>query len=456
MKSIPRRGGRWLVAASSTLLLVFLGLLYYQQVRGNRTQFVPDARLIEELQRATILEEEAPAPGAGWPQWRGPRRDGSAAAQELATDWPPEGPRRLWSKAAGEGYAGFAVVGNRAWTLFREKEREVIVCWQADSGRELWRHAYDCRFANDYGSGPRATPAVSGGKVYTLGAAGLLHCLDAERGTVLWKHDLLAEFGAPLPQWGCAWSPLVEGNLVFTSPGGTKGNALAAFHKDTGALAWKAEDDPAGYSSPLAVTVDPVRQILFFTGSSLVAVTPDRGHLLWRHAWPTFAAVNAATPLFFRAQGGEGTLYYVLISSGYGKGCALLKIEPTGSGGFRARPVYEGTQLRNHFASSVLWQDHVYGFDETNLVCLDVKSGTTQWKQAGFQKGSLIVADGSLIVLGENGKLALAEATPAQYREKVSFRPFRGQRCWTPPVLAEGLLFVRDEAQAVCYDLRGK
>ncbi len=450
------RGGRVLLVSSLALLALFTALLYLQWRRSREQRFVPDAELIDELCRSEIVEE-GEAPGdSGWPQWRGPRRDGVAAAGRILATWPATGPRRLWRKTIGEGYASFAVVSGRFYTHVRDNDREVVLCCQADSGEELWRFEYDCTYTNGYGNGPRGTPALVDGKLFTIGATGLMHCLNSATGEVIWKRDLLAEFQAPTPQWGVSFSPLVEGGLLYTMPGGRSGGALASFTKDTGALAWKSQDDAAGYGSPVAAVIGGVRQVLFFTGTDLVGVMAESGHLLWRYSWPTYAAVNAATPIVFRARCDGRESHYVFISSGYGKGCTLLKIEPTGTGSFRARPVYEGTQMRNHFASSVLWRGHVYGFDETALACLDVKNGDVLWKKDGFQKGSLLVADGKLIVLGERGDLALAEASPDGWREHGRFRAFRSHRCWVMPVVAEGRLYIRDLDDVACYDVRAR
>jgi hypothetical protein len=178
------------------------------------------------------------------------------------------------------------------------------------------------------------------------------------------------------------------------------------------------------------------------------------GRPLWRFAWPTDYGVNAATPLTFQARKGDEVLNYVFISSGYNKGCALLKIEGDGATGFRARRVYEGNQMCNHFASPVRHRDHFYGLNESKLTCMDVRTGRVKWEESGFQKGSLLLVDGYLLVLGEYGKLALVEATPEEYREKASARVLNSRRCWTMPALADGQLYLRDKAKVLCLKMR--
>jgi outer membrane protein assembly factor BamB len=332
--------------------------------------------------------------------------------------------------------------------------QEALVCWRVDTGKEAWRHADQPAQAFAYG-GPRSTPTVAEGRLYASGSAGLMFCCRADSGKLLWQRDLRAELGARPPQWGFAYSPLVEDGLVFVCPGGRAGKALAALDAKTGETVWTALDDPPGYSSPVAVTVGGVRQIIFFTGTRLVGLTPGEGKLLWQYPWRTEHDVNAATPLPFRARAGGRVQHYVFISSGYGKGCAVVKIEPEADG-FRARGVYESNELCCHFASPVRHGNYLYGLDETRgLTCLDLRTGEVCWRQKGFQKGSLLRNGATLLILGENGRLALAEANPDEYRELARAQPLSG-RCWTLPALAEGRLFLRNQSHVLCLDVRPK
>jgi outer membrane protein assembly factor BamB len=288
---------------------------------------------------------------------------------------------------------------------------------------------------------------VDGAFVYAVGPTGILHCLRADTGEKVWRHDLLDEFHGRKPQYGVSFSPLVEGDLVYTMPGGPEGGALAAFDKRTGALVWKALEDPIGYSSPVAVTAAGVRQVLFFTDAALASLAPEDGRLYWRYPWKTEGGFNIATPVAFGN--------YVFISSGYGKGCALLEITADAGCTLRACRVYEHNRMRNHFASSVRHGDHLYGFDMTDLVCMDLRTGAIAWRERGakgFRKGSLMIAGGRLIVLGEDGTLALAEASPAGYHELASFQVSQS-KCWTVPALAGGKLYVRDESVITCLDV---
>jgi outer membrane protein assembly factor BamB len=447
-----RRGARVLLGVCAVLFLVFGALVAYQKFYAERERYHTDPGLGAEL-AAAVLVEEPPPPEGDWPQWRGPRRDGVAHFPDLLTTWPRSGPTLLWHNAGGEGFSSFAVAGGRACSLLRQEGQEVVVCWQAQGGKELWRFAYDGPAQGDY-PGPRSTPTIDGDRVYTVGAAGLFHCLDLADGKEIWKKDLRADFNAPGGQWGHAFSPLVEGDLVITAPGGP-GAALVAFDKKTGSLAWKALDELAGYSSPILFTAGGVRQVVAFNGNSVVGVSPADGTMHWRHPWDTNFHVNAATPITFHAKNGDKVLDYVFISSGYGRGCALLKIEGEG-GRFRARPVYEGNQLCSHFASPVRYRDHVYGFNESTLVCLDLRTGEVLWKKSGYNKGTLLRVDRYLLVLGERGNLALLEASPQEPEPLAVAQPLKSNRCWTMPVLADGRLFLRDEKQVQCLDLHRK
>jgi outer membrane protein assembly factor BamB len=442
---------RRITLALGIIALLGLGLLSFQ--RWWSTRFTSDSERLAELQESHLVEalERDGLPG-DWPQWRGPRRDGVSLETGLNFSWPDDGPRQLWEAPAGEGYSCLAVAAGRAYTILQEGENEAIMCWNAETGKEEWRFPYPAHFSNMWGSGPRSTPMIDGDRVYTVGATGLFHCLNAATGKKLWDHDLLKEFGATNLGWGVSFSPLIEGNLVLTIPGGRDGKSIVAFDKISGSVAWHSGDEPPSYSSPIAVTAAGQRQVIFFAGSGLLGIDPADGKQLWHYPWKNGTDVNAATPIVFRAQIGDNVNDYAFASCGYGTGCCLVKLTPTGDGILPQR-VYESTRMRNHFSTCVRLGEQLYGFDDEFLVCMDLLTGTVRWKQRGFKKGSLTVADGRLIILGEYGRLAVAEATPEAYREINSFQ-FSDQKCWTVPVVANGRLYLRDEQRIVCYDLR--
>jgi outer membrane protein assembly factor BamB len=492
------RGGRWMLWLSLALFGVFALLACYHKYLDVLNAYFfesRDASLLEELAAAKIVDEPEP-PDAAWSQWRGARRDGVAFEKELLLDWPADGPERLWAVKGGKGYSSFAVFGDRAFTMWRDGNEEVVVCLDLADGARRWRFAYPCTYTSDQGDGPRSTPTLDreplaalsaaagpyaraaavlpGDRLYTVGADGKFHCLDAATGEPAWhqSHDLLAEFGAPNLQWGVAFSPLVEGNLVITTPGGP-GASVVAFDKYTGEKKWASQSDKAGYSSPLAVTAAGRRQLLVFAGQALLSLSPDDGALYWRHPWSVTADVNAATPTVFRAEKDGRALDYVFISSGYAKGCALLKLDADEQGKPAARLVYSKKKTMNsHFSSPVRHGNFLYGFNEAELECIDLKTGEERWKAVGFQKGSLLLAGDHLIVLGEKGELALFVAAPESSRAVLeSSRAVvkvdavfdqRRPRCWTMPVLADGKLLLRNqygtsdnvESDIICLDLR--
>lgn len=456
------RKGRVVIWVSTVLLLVFVGLAVYQwfAVRGH---FVANKELLPLLETAKIPNEPPPPAGTGWPGWRGVRRDGVAYGPPLRVNWPAEGPPVLWRAKSGEGYSSFAVAGERAYGFHREGDEEVIVCYNLSDGNILWRQGYSCSPNDSIASGtgdrtrgPRASPMIDGDRLYTFGATGVLQCRKIDGGALVWEKDCVREFGAPIPRWGVSGSPLIDGDRVIFNPGGKNSTSVVALNKITGAEIWKAMNDPPGYSSPVVLEVDGERQYVVFTGNAVVGLEASSGAERWRHSWPTSFEVNAATPIVFHIQDGSQRHAFVLITSGYDKGCTLLRIIAKGGNG-KAEMVYEGNQLCSHFATPVRRQEFVYGFNEADLVAMDLRNGQVRWSERGFHKGSLLAVEDYLIVLGEKGNLALVEANPEAFRKRAECEPFQSGRrakCWSMPVLAEGRLLLRNEKEILCLDLR--
>jgi outer membrane protein assembly factor BamB len=384
---------------------------------------------------------------ADWPQWRGPNRDGISKETGLLKSWPASGPKVLWRTSSGEGYSGISIANGRGYTMLGLGSDEVLVCFDAATGKEVWRFKMDSQFYNDHGNGPRSTPTVDGNLVFAQGAKSMLYAVRADNGQKAWGIDLKKEYGAKIPTWGVSTSPLVEGDLVLVDVGGKSGYSICAFNKTTGKLVWNSQTDLPGYSAAIAITANGHRQAVFFTGSAAVSVSPKDGKMFWRFPWETSYDVNAATPIFIPSD-------KVFISSGYGVGAAVLRIQGT-NGSLNVEPVWKSRVMKNHWASSIHHQGYIYGFDDAILACIDANTGEQKWQQRGFNKGSLIFADGHLIILGERGNLALVEATPAGYKEKSSAEVLRG-KCWTMPTLAGGKLYVRNQSEMLCLDMVGK
>jgi len=413
-----------------------------------------DAERIKKLAHVPLpsVDSRNPIECADWPQWRGPQHDGLSLESGLSHHWSADGPPLLWKRPLGRGFSSVAVIAGRLYTMDEEAEgaerHEAVVCLDAATGKEIWRFRYPNQYEERLGSGPRSTPAVDGNFVYAVGPTGIFHCLRADTGEKVWRHELMEEFHSQKMQYGVSFSPLVEGDLVYAMPGGRQGNSVAAFDKRTGELAWKALDDPVGYSSPIASSAAGVRQVLFFTNLALVSVSPVDGKELWRYPFETDNGFNIATPLAFGN--------YVLISAAYGKGCALLEITAEADGALKPHCVYEHNRLRNYFSSSVRCGEYIYGFDMMDLVCMKIRTGEIVWREKGirtFRKGSLLIAEGQLIFLGEFGTLTLADATPLGYHEKAAVR-VSNNKCWTVPVLANGKLYIRDESHLICFKLQ--
>ena len=399
-----------------------------------------------------------------WPQWRGPNRDGVSSEVGLLKEWGPNGPKMLWKVSLGEGFSGISVSQGRVYTMFSTGNDEFVVCLNATDGQEIWRFRSDDNYHEGQGgNGPRATPTIDGNLLFTISAHGKLYALKAGNGEKVWSHDLQRKFGSKMPRWGFSTSPLVDGELLLVEVGGKGEKSIVAFNKNSGDVVWSTHKDKLGYSSPIAITVQGVRQIICFTGTKLVSVSPTDGTIYWKYTWKTGYDVNAATPVFIPPD-------KIFISSGYDKGAAVLQMRVFVShdddraaveqirenrGKVRIKEIWKNRKMKNQFASSVLYDNYLYGFDNSILKCIEADTGEEQWKTRGFGKGTVILADGHLIILSDRGKLGLAEATPAGYIEKASAKVLNGL-CWTAPTLADGRLYLRNEEEMVCLDMTGR
>ncbi len=394
---------------------------------------------------AVTYAESSQSSEMEWHQWRGPNRDGVSHETGLLTNWPEGGPKEVWRTSLGDGYSSVSISGGRAYTMYAEGEDEVVVCFDAKTGEEKWRYLDDYRFKNRQGGdGPRSTPTVDCDTVYVFSAYGRLVAINALTGKELWHYDFTKAFESPIPQHGFSASPVVEGNLLLMEAGGKGNRAIIAFNKENGDIVWNTQDDPPAYSSPITVTIHNVRQAIFFTAEGLVSVSPRDGEVYWRYAWRTSYDVNAATPVFIPPD-------KVFISSGYDTGAALVQVEESG-GKFSVSEMWRSRVMKNHFASSILHEGYLYGFDDGTLKCIEANTGEEQWRKRGFRKGSLIYADGHLIILGESGNLALVKASHTEYIEVAQTQIFDG-RCWTAPSVSGGKLYLRNNEELVCLDL---
>ncbi|MGH9341068.1 MAG: PQQ-binding-like beta-propeller repeat protein, partial [Acidobacteriota bacterium] len=371
-------------------------------------------------------------------------RDGKSSETGLLTRWTSQKPSIVWKVPGGEGFSSLSVSDGQIYTMVDRGDREWALSLDAATGKELWA-VYSAQSYKEHqgGNGPRATPTLDGDRVYTLGATGALMCLDKKSGDIRWQRNILKDFDAPNLQWGVSTSPLVEGDLLLVNVGGP-GASVVAFDKLTGDVVWKAHDEVAGYSSPIAVTIDGLREIVVFGGRAVMGLSPSDGSLHWKHQWTTASDMNIATPIF-----SDPLLF---ISSGRGTGAGAFLLDRAGDR-IKADVQWTSTQMQNHFNSCVLVGDYLYGFHNSALKCIRLKDGQEMWADRSVGKGSLIFAQDHLFLIGEHGDVGVAEATPDGYREhgRLSVLEYKS---WTPPALSGGRLYLRDQKNIVALDLR--
>lgn len=411
------------------------------------------------LALAVVFVATIPVPAADWPQWRGPNRDGTSPEKGLLQRWPPDGPKLLWKATdVGSGYSTPSVVGDRLYLLANEGlENEFVAAISASDGKRVWRTRLgNVGQPNQMPNFPaaRSTPTVEGGVLYALSSDGDLACLDTGSGEIRWRKHLRSDFGGKPGVWAYAESPLIDGDTLVATPGGSEAT-LVALNKKTGEVIWKSsipEGGTAAYASALAIEVGGVRQYVQLLQKGLVGVDAKTGKFLWRFDKPVsrFNA-NIPTPVF-----GDGIAYAG--SSGTGAGAVRLKAK---DGGTAAEPLYFEANLPNAIGGAVKLGDYLYGTTGSGLLCLDFQTGQVKWKDRALGAASLCFADGRLYLHGENGEVALVEPSPEGYREQGRFTPpdppkhaNRMEKAWVYPVVAGGKLYLRDHGCLWCYEIR--
>ena len=384
-----------------------------------------------------------------WPQWRGKNRDGVSVERGLLKSWPQGGPKLAWTaKGAGDGYSSFSVAGGKVYTLGARGGTEYVMAFDEATGKKLWEVPNGARFSNDRGDGPRATPTVNGGQVYAYGASGDLTALDAASGKVIWKINVLQQFGGGNITWGLSESPLVLPDRILVNAGG-RNASIVAVNRKNGSAIWRTPvSDEAGYSSAVLHEFQGTPQAIFFTATRGVAVDSRDGRLLWSYNRAANTTANVATPI---AHGNK-----VFFSSDYGTGAGLVELTASGKD-ISAREVYFTREMRNHHSSSVLIGEHLYGFSSAILTAMKFDTGQVAWRDRSVGKGSVVSADDRLYLFSENGVVGLAEVNPAGYREHGRFQIQTGSLpTWSHPVVANGKLFLRDQDTIHAYDVRAK
>ena len=375
-----------------------------------------------------------------YPQFLGQNRNGVISTTQLKLDWESSPPKLVWRRSVGAGWSGFAIAGNSAITQEQEDDWEKVVCYELHTGDVQWSHKDNARYhAPPAGLGPRATPTISGNRVYTVGSTGILNCLDFETGEQLWTTNIFEEHEAEAPPWGVSISPLVFGELVVVSAGGA-----VAYHRETGEITWVGYRNKSGYSSPLLTTLAGVEQIVIFNQGLVTAHEPLSGELLWKQPWPpSVECVSQPVPL------PDDKL---LVSSGYGVGAKLFQISRNPMGEFNVSIIWETIYLKAKFTNIIYYNDYLYGLDDGIFACINPADGTRQWKQGRYGHGQTLLISDVLLVLTESGEVVLVDPNPNTHIEHARFAAVKG-RAWNTPALAGDYLLVRSDREAACYQL---
>ena len=409
---------------------------------------------------------------AEWPQWGGPHRDFTADAEGLAESWPDDGPDKLWYRELGDGYSTITVDHGVLYTTYRTDHDEFTVALDAKTGKTIWEHKNPSPFTDQmtqFGPGPHSTPLIVGSRLYTVGTNAMMHCFNKKTGKVLWKHDLVEEFGAPIHGYGYGCSPIAyQGTIILAvgrereeHPEGSEeepetetektevadGQSLVAFDQATGDVVWKNQDYPVNYSSPILINFDGEEQLVLLMSKDIIGVKPDNGELLWHHEI-TPTGSNIATPVW----NAEDLLF---MSSAYASGSRAIKLTKE-EGKTVADQLWYTRKMRIHHANAIRIGDYVYGssgdFGPAFFAALNIKTGKVAWRERGFAKATCVLADGKLVILDENGQLALATATPEGLTVHAKCK-ITELYSWAAPTLVGKTLYVRDRKHIMALDL---
>jgi hypothetical protein len=412
----------------------------------------PAAKAPEKRREVQASHEPAALPpgpagaptGADWPGFRGPARDGVVRGVRIETDWSKSPPIELWRRPIGPGWSSFAVRANLLYTQEQRGDDEVVSCYNLTTGQPVWRHGDASRFwESEGGAGPRATPTLGNARVYTLGATGILNALDASSGAVVWSRNVASDTGVKIPGWGFAGSPLAVNDVVIVAASGR----LAAYDVATGHPRWYGPTGGAGYSSPHLATIDGVAQVLLLRGARTTSVAPADGALLWEHSWqPGVSIVQPAL-----AADGD-----VLIAAGDAMGgMGMRRIAVAhGPGGWTIEERWTSVGLKPYFNDFVVHEGHAFGFDGSILASIDLEDGKRKWKGGRYGHGQLVLLPDQdlLLVLSEDGELALVSATSDQFTELARFPAIEG-KTWNHPVLVGDVLLVRNAEEMAAFRL---
>ena len=388
---------------------------------------------------------------AQWLQWGGPQRNFTCETKGLATKWPDDGPKKLWTTKIGDGFSSVLCDDGKLYTMCRKEQSEVAVCVSADKGEILWRYEYEAPFTEgmgmEFGPGPHATPLIVGDRIFTIGVTAQLHALDKKTGKVLWKHDLKKEFNAQQLGRGYSSSPIAYKDTIVVQVGGGPGQSLMCFAQDDGRVIWGDGDFENSHSSPILINVKGKDQLIVFDTKGLISFDAASGKQLWEKAHPVQMGGNIATPVY----GSDGIL---ICSSGYGGGARALKIEEK-DGKWEINELWANRNVQCHHSTLVRVGEFAYissgDFGPTFLMCVNAATGEVAWKER-TPKATLIAADGKVIYLDQDGTLGLIEANGKEMK-LLSKHQLMQRIAWTVPTLVGTKLYVRDRANLVALEL---
>ncbi|MEO8680586.1 MAG: PQQ-binding-like beta-propeller repeat protein [Vicinamibacterales bacterium] len=410
------------------------------------TKTVPAPATVEAATRPAMSERDSSEgrdTPVEWPGFRGPNRDSVVRGVQIKTDWSASPPVEIWRRPVGPGWSSFAVHGDFLYTQEQRGDDEVVTCYRVSTGEPVWRHRDAVRFyESNGGAGPRGTPTLSRGRVYSSGATGILNALDEGTGAVLWSHQVATETKTPTPMWGFSSSPLVVGDLVIVAASGT----LAAYDAVTGLKRWANPSQGGSYSSPHRVTIDGVEQVLLLGGPAVMSVAPADGQLLWEHKWEGGAIVQPAITE-------DGGILINAMSMTGGMGTRRLAVTRA-AGAWTVAERWTSNGLKPYYNDFVLHKGHAYGFDNNILSCIDLEDGKRVWKGGRYGNGQLVMlADQDLLlVISEEGEVALVSATPDKFTEIARFRALDA-KTWNHPVVVGDVLLVRNGEEMAAFRL---
>ncbi len=389
-------------------------------------------------------------PSEQWPQWGGVNGDFKSSTTGLADRWPAEGPRRLWSRPLGEGYSSIVGDSDSLYTMYRDGAEEIVVALRADTGKTIWERRYRARpyprQSKAYGQGPGVTPLLLGNKLITIGFTGIMHCLNRDTGSPLWSHDLVKEYGSTVQHYGYSNSPIVYENKIITLVGG-KGQGAMALDPGDGTVLWRSKPFEISYAAPILINVDGQDQVVLFSPTEVIGIDPRSGSFLWSHKVINFCRTNCTSAVW-----GPGNLLWAA-TKGVG-GTRVLKLTQ-GDGTTKVEEVWLNRKVRVYHWNAIRVGDYVYtsnGDSKAFLSVIDVKTGKIVKRQRGFASANWIYADGKMILLDHNGKLALAEVAGKQIKVLSSVQ-LLDSVTWTPPTLVGKTLYVRDRRYIMALDL---